>query len=67
MPKECLPQEFGGTLPPLAELHSKFRIEFEGLTEYYKAEEAQRNELIKQQTNDNVKNTRSKFQGLDID
>lgn len=67
MPKECLPEEFGGCLPPIAELHGKFRIEFESLTNYYKAEEAQRNELNKQQQNDDVKDTRNKFQGLDID
>lgn len=67
MPKECLPQEFGGTLPPMAELHDKFRIELTELTDYFKAEEAQRiDDSPKKESND-VKETRSKFQGLDID
>lgn len=67
MPKECLPKDFGGTLPPMAELHDKFRIELTELSDYFKAEEAQRIDGSTKTESNDVQETRSKFQGLDID
>lgn len=43
IPKECLPSDFGGDLPTVAEMHADFRKELDDLRDYFLAEEDQRN------------------------
>ncbi|KAJ6642975.1 Alpha-tocopherol transfer protein-like [Pseudolycoriella hygida] len=47
IPKECLPSDFGGDLPTVAEMHNNFRKDLEALHGYFLAEEAQRKIIIK--------------------
>lgn len=42
VPKESLPKELGGDLPTIAEMHAAFRKELSTLSDYFKAEERQR-------------------------
>lgn len=43
IPKQCLPSDFGGDLPTVAEMHTNFRKEFDDLRDYFLAEEDHRN------------------------
>lgn len=42
IPKRCLPQEYGGDLPTVAELHDKSIAQLKFLDDYFKEEEKQR-------------------------
>ncbi|KAJ9574055.1 hypothetical protein L9F63_008581 [Diploptera punctata] len=42
MPRKCLPQDYGGELPPIAQLHENSIADMKGLDKYFKEEEKQR-------------------------
>lgn len=42
IPKECLPEEYGGTLEPARELHNKTVAKLKEMKPFFDAEEAQR-------------------------
>lgn len=42
IPRECLPSDFGGTLPSIDELHEEFKNEYYRLRDFFRAEEEQR-------------------------
>lgn len=42
IPKQSLPKELGGDLPPIAEMHNKFRQELVDMAGYFVAEERHR-------------------------
>lgn len=69
VPKECLPQELGGDLPTIAEMHETFRKEMMGLAAYYRAEEEQRKRAIGSDKKDNekIQEPTHQFSKLDID
>lgn len=69
IPKQCLPSDFGGDLPTVAEMHANSRKEFDDLRDYFLAEEDQRNNNAKN-GNDSVKISEIKslkIQKLEID
>lgn len=68
VPKECLPSDLGGDLPSIVEMHKAFRKEMMDMTDYFVAEEHQRNravEIGKDQAT--VTSVSSKFSNLDFD
>ncbi|XP_037039603.1 alpha-tocopherol transfer protein-like [Bradysia coprophila] len=69
IPKQCLPSDFGGDLPTVAEMHTNFRKELDDLRDYFVAEEDQRNNNAKN-ASDNLKINEVKslkMQSLEID
>lgn len=60
IPKECLPSDFGGDMPTVAEMHTDFRKELDDLRDYFLAEEAQRN-------NNNIANGKDNFKNNEIE
>lgn len=74
IPKSGLPKDFGGDLASVEELHEKFKNEYYGLGEYFRAEEAQRGSCWdekgsnkKKKNNVDKKQIIQNFQKLDID
>lgn len=69
IPKQCLPSDFGGDLPTVAEMHLNFRKELDDLRDYFLAEEDQRNNNIKSDKDDLKLNEIEsvKIQNLEID
>lgn len=71
IPKGCLPSDFGGDLPTVAEMHADFRKELDDLRDYFLAEEDQRNTNNNtKQGNDNLKRNEVesiRIQNLEID
>lgn len=45
IPQECLPEEYGGTLDCVRELHNKTIERLRGMKEFFDAEESQRKRL----------------------
>lgn len=72
IPRSGLPNDFGGELKSVAEMHEQFKNEFYNLREYFRSEEEQRgynwDKLIKtkgkQKDNEQIIQN---FQKLDID
>lgn len=45
--KECLPEEYGGLLPPVPELHEENTKKLSELKDFFKEEEMQRDNHIR--------------------
>lgn len=68
VPKECLPNDLGGDLPSIVDMHNAFRKEMMEMTDYFVAEEQQRNRAIETEKEQaKVSSVSSKFSNLDFD
>ena len=68
MPKSCLPSDYGGDLPSIAELHQEHIKEFEKLNEYFLAEEKQRaeeNHVIEEMEELEIKMAKTEIDEID--
>lgn len=68
VPKECLPSDLGGDLPSIVDMHNAFRKEMMDMTDYFVAEEQQRNRVVDiEKDQAKVNRISSQFSNLDFD